>query len=180
VHLAGIRAIRPRLCNRRRDAANVTERQVLNRARGGRSSRTFITEGLWDQLLADVKRGDIVLIQFGHNDAGAITDLRLSRPQAALADLDRALALAPGHAGDLLSRRGYVHLLIGEPQAAAADLDQAIDAGDRRTSNYLNRSQARLRLGDRAGAVADLREALRREPGSTAARSALLSLGETP
>ena len=28
---------------------------VVNRARGGRSSRTFISEGLWDQLLADVK-----------------------------------------------------------------------------------------------------------------------------
>ena len=47
---------------------------VVNRARGGRSSRTFITEGLWDQLLADVKAGDIVLIQFGHNDGGAINE----------------------------------------------------------------------------------------------------------
>lgn len=47
---------------------------VVNRARGGRSSRTFITEGLWDQLLADVKPGDFVLIQFGHNDAGALNE----------------------------------------------------------------------------------------------------------
>ena len=45
---------------------------VVNLARGGRSSRTFITEGLWDKLLAGVKTGDFVLIQFGHNDAGAI------------------------------------------------------------------------------------------------------------
>ena len=45
---------------------------VVNLARGGRSSRTFITEGLWDKLLAEVKTGDFVLIQFGHNDAGAI------------------------------------------------------------------------------------------------------------
>ncbi len=52
---------------------------VVNRARGGRSSRTFITEGLWDQLLANVKRGDIVLIQFGHNDAGAINDTNRAR-----------------------------------------------------------------------------------------------------
>jgi lysophospholipase L1-like esterase len=52
---------------------------VLNRARGGRSSRTFITEGLWEQLLADVKAGDIVLIQFGHNDAGAINDAARAR-----------------------------------------------------------------------------------------------------
>lgn len=52
---------------------------VLNRARGGRSSRTFITEGLWDQLLADVKTNDIVLIQFGHNDAGTINDTSRAR-----------------------------------------------------------------------------------------------------
>lgn len=47
---------------------------VVNLARGGRSSRTFITEGLWDQLLAQVKAGDYVLIQFGHNDGGAINE----------------------------------------------------------------------------------------------------------
>jgi len=51
------------------DASKVN---VVNRARGGRSSRTFITEGLWDQVLADLKEGDVVLIQFGHNDAGEI------------------------------------------------------------------------------------------------------------
>ncbi len=48
------------------------EAPVVNRARGGRSSRTFITEGLWDQLLEEVQAGDVVLIQFGHNDGGAI------------------------------------------------------------------------------------------------------------
>jgi lysophospholipase L1-like esterase len=47
---------------------------VVNRARAGRSSRTFITEGLWDQLLDGVKAGDTVLIQFGHNDAGVINE----------------------------------------------------------------------------------------------------------
>jgi lysophospholipase L1-like esterase len=46
--------------------------RVVNAARGGRSSRTFITEGHWDRLLADVKAGDFVIIQFGHNDDGAL------------------------------------------------------------------------------------------------------------
>ncbi|HLM58932.1 MAG TPA: rhamnogalacturonan acetylesterase [Pyrinomonadaceae bacterium] len=45
---------------------------VVNRARAGRSSRTFLTEGLWDRVLQDVKRGDFVLIQFGHNDGGPL------------------------------------------------------------------------------------------------------------
>jgi lysophospholipase L1-like esterase len=47
---------------------------IVNRAIGGRSSRTYITEGRWDQVLATMKPGDIVLIQFGHNDSGAIDD----------------------------------------------------------------------------------------------------------
>jgi len=48
--------------------------RVENRARGGRSSRTFQTEGLWDQVLAELKPGDFVLMQFGHNDASAVND----------------------------------------------------------------------------------------------------------
>jgi lysophospholipase L1-like esterase len=46
--------------------------RVVNAARGGRSSRTFITEGHWDHMLAEVRAGDFVIIQFGHNDAGAL------------------------------------------------------------------------------------------------------------
>ena len=45
---------------------------VINRARAGRSSRTFITEGLWDKVLSELKPGDYVLIQFGHNDGGPL------------------------------------------------------------------------------------------------------------
>jgi len=47
---------------------------VLNAARGGRSSRTFITEGHWERLVANLRPGDFVLIQFGHNDAGALNE----------------------------------------------------------------------------------------------------------
>ncbi|MDO3386679.1 rhamnogalacturonan acetylesterase [Gilvimarinus sp. SDUM040013] len=52
---------------------------VNNHARGGRSSRTFTTEGLWQGLINDVQPGDLVLIQFGHNDAGEINDDRRAR-----------------------------------------------------------------------------------------------------
>ncbi len=41
---------------------------LLNHAKNGRSSKSFIAEGLWDDLLSQVKPNDIVLIQFGHND----------------------------------------------------------------------------------------------------------------
>lgn len=49
-----------------------TKIRVENRARGGRSSRTFFTEGLWEKVSAELKPGDFVLIQFGHNDGGPI------------------------------------------------------------------------------------------------------------
>jgi lysophospholipase L1-like esterase len=54
------------------DYFDPTKINVVNRARGGRSFRSFVHEGLWDQLLAHVKPGDIVMIQFGHNDGGDI------------------------------------------------------------------------------------------------------------
>ena len=53
--------------------------KIDNRARGGRSTRTFIAEGLWQALLDDVKAGDLVLIQFGHNDASPVNDDRRAR-----------------------------------------------------------------------------------------------------
>src|SRR5215472_5945469 len=52
------------------DAAKIN---VVNRARAGRSSRTFYTEGLWDNVREQFKPGDYVLIEFGHND-GATFD----------------------------------------------------------------------------------------------------------
>ena len=52
---------------------------VVNRAIGGRSSRTFQSEGRWVKVLADLKPGDFVLIQFGHNDGGPVNDTHRAR-----------------------------------------------------------------------------------------------------
>lgn len=41
---------------------------VQNKARGGRSARSYISEGLWDAVRDQLKPGDFILIQFGHND----------------------------------------------------------------------------------------------------------------
>jgi rhamnogalacturonan acetylesterase len=56
--------------------------RVENRALGGRSSRTYLTEGLWNKVLADIKPGDFVMIQFGHNDGGELANG--DRPRASL------------------------------------------------------------------------------------------------
>jgi lysophospholipase L1-like esterase len=47
---------------------------VVNVARGGRSSRTYQTEGIWQQDLAMIKPNDIVLIQLGQNDVFPVND----------------------------------------------------------------------------------------------------------
>jgi len=47
---------------------------VVNNAIGGRSSRTFFTEGRWASVLEQLKAGDTLLIQFGHNDGARIGD----------------------------------------------------------------------------------------------------------
>ena len=47
---------------------------VVNRATGGRSSRSFQYEGRWDKLLSELKKGDFVILQFGHNDVGRVND----------------------------------------------------------------------------------------------------------
>jgi lysophospholipase L1-like esterase len=47
---------------------------VVNRAVGGLSSRTFLTFGDWDRVLAMLKPGDFVIMQFGHNDSSAPDD----------------------------------------------------------------------------------------------------------
>jgi len=63
------------------DMVDTTKVSVENHALGGRSSRTFITEGLWDKVLSAVKPGDYVLVQFGHNDSGT---LNMGRARASL------------------------------------------------------------------------------------------------
>jgi sugar phosphate isomerase/epimerase/lysophospholipase L1-like esterase len=61
------------------DAARV---DLVNRAIGGRSSRTFETEGRWGQVRDALKPGDVVIVQFGHNDGGEL--FKGNRPRATL------------------------------------------------------------------------------------------------
>lgn len=44
--------------------------KIQNKAMGGTNSRTYTAIGLWDIVLADLRPGDFVIMQFGHNDNG--------------------------------------------------------------------------------------------------------------
>ena len=56
-----------------------TKITVSNRALGGRSSRTYLTGGQWDKVFTQLKPGDFVIMQFGHNDGAALNDTSRAR-----------------------------------------------------------------------------------------------------
>jgi lysophospholipase L1-like esterase len=51
---------------------------VVNRALGGTSSRTFYRDQ-WPRIVAMLKPGDFIIMQFGHNDGGALNDTSRAR-----------------------------------------------------------------------------------------------------
>jgi len=53
---------------------------IRNYAVGGRSSRSYISEGRWEKVLGELVPGDFVLIQFGHNDRQVKDPKRFSNP----------------------------------------------------------------------------------------------------
>ena len=61
------------------DYFDTTRISISNQAIGGRSSRTFITDGRWAKILATLQKGDYVIMQFGHNDGGALDDTARAR-----------------------------------------------------------------------------------------------------
>lgn len=67
--------------------ANVT---VKNYAKSGTSTKSFVTEGIWNKLLTDLKTDDYVVIEFGHNDASDKSD-RHTSPEEYQQNLKRIL-----------------------------------------------------------------------------------------
>ena len=53
------------------DTSKIT---VSNQAIAGRSTRSYLNEGRWERVYNALQPGDFVLLQFGHNDIGNLTD----------------------------------------------------------------------------------------------------------
>ncbi|HET7119393.1 MAG TPA: rhamnogalacturonan acetylesterase [Hanamia sp.] len=54
---------------------------IKNEAKGGRSTRTFIAENRWQPIVDNLKEGDYVFIQFGHNDEAKNYPDRYTTPE---------------------------------------------------------------------------------------------------
>lgn len=61
---------------------------VKNLAMNGRSTKTFLTENRWQPVMDNLKEGDFVLIQFGHNDE-VVTKASYTTPDEFVANLTR-------------------------------------------------------------------------------------------
>src|ERR1019366_5959366 len=91
---------------------------TANRAHAGRSSRTFITEGLWEKVRAELKTGDSVLIQFGHNDGGPPDKDRARGSLPGLGEESKEFTLPNGSQETVYTFGHYMRRMIDEAKAA--------------------------------------------------------------
>lgn len=99
---------------------DTTRINVANRARAGRSSRTFITEGSWDRVLAEVKSGDYVIIQMGHNDGGALDGPKARGSLKGLGDETKDVTLPDGHTETVHTYGWYIRKYIADTRTKGA------------------------------------------------------------
>jgi lysophospholipase L1-like esterase len=102
------------------DYFDLSRIRIVNRARAGRSSRTFFTEGLWERVRAELKQGDFVLIQFGHNDGGPIDKDRARGSLPGLGEESLEFAMPDGTKETVHTYGWYMRKFIAEAKAAGA------------------------------------------------------------
>jgi lysophospholipase L1-like esterase len=67
---------------------------VVNKAKNGRSTKTFISEGLWASVADNMQHGDYVFVQFGHNDESKEKKERYATPDTFRMNLTRFITEA--------------------------------------------------------------------------------------
>lgn len=102
---------------------DTTRISVENHALGGRSSRTFYTEGLWDKVLPGIKKGDYLFVQFGHNDGGS---LNTGRARASLKGIgnESETVIMERHGGpeEVFTFGHYLRIYIRQAKARGANI----------------------------------------------------------
>ena len=101
---------------------DTTRVMLVNRAKPGASTRTFISQGLWQKLVDNLQPGDFVIMQFGHNDSSPVNDTSRSRGTLAGVGMD-SVQIVNGvtHQPETVHTYGwYLKKLIDETKAKGA------------------------------------------------------------
>jgi len=93
---------------------------VANRCIAGRSTRTYRKEGAWSRALAEVKPGDFVLIQMGHNDGGQLDGAKPRGSLKGVGEDTRDVVLLTGEHELVHSYGWYLRSMIAEARAKGA------------------------------------------------------------
>lgn len=93
---------------------------VANRAIAGRSSRSYIHEGHWDRVLAEMKAGDYVLLQMGHNDGGPVDSPKARGSLKGLGNETQDVTLRNGQTETVHTYGWYMRKYIADTRAKGA------------------------------------------------------------
>ncbi|GAA4398100.1 tetratricopeptide repeat protein [Nibrella viscosa] len=104
-----------------------------------------------------------------------LTKLKLN-PETAVPDFTKALELMPYKDTLVLPQRAFAYLQARQYTAALADYDRVLTRQPGNAVAWHNRGVCRFNLGDRAGALADIRQALTLNPAYSEARQNLSAL----
>ena len=97
-----------------------TKITLCNAGRAGRSTRTFIREGLWDKVYNSLQPGDFVTIQFGHNDISPITDRKARGTIASTKDTLHVYHMDDGSYETVYSFGWYLKKMIDDVREKGA------------------------------------------------------------
>lgn len=102
------------------DSSRIT---VENCAVEGRSSRTYITEGLWNRLLPALRKGDYLIIDFGHNDNNPLNTGLARGTLPGLGSESRKMVIErDGSMEDIFTYGHYMRIYIRQAKAKGAEV----------------------------------------------------------
>ncbi|RRB06704.1 tetratricopeptide repeat protein [Larkinella rosea] len=105
-----------------------------------------------------------------------LTYNKVNRFPEALRDFNRALQLVPGKDTTVLPARGFTYLQLKQYKESLADYDRFLRVKPNDPTALHNRGVDRFYLGDRAGALADIRRAVALKPDYEEAKNNLRQL----
>lgn len=95
---------------------------IRNHAKSGTSTRTFILDGRWDRILTTLKKGDFVIMQFGHNDHSGVDDtIKQKGSLLGISDSTKEIISIRTHQKEIVHTYGwYLQKFIIETKAKGA------------------------------------------------------------